>query len=125
MLHHLSLAVRDLREATRFYDPVLGALGYVRVWSFPDAVGYGPPGEGDRFALKQRGEAVQAPGPGFHVAFAAPTRAAVEAFWAQAMRHGGGDNGAPGLRERYGPDYFAAFVIDHDGYHLEAVCKAR
>ncbi len=128
MLHHLSLGVVQIERAVVFYDAVLRPLGYVRVWSDlrpgeqGQAVGYGHPGGGDELALKQvsggHGEAM----PGFHLAFSAGSREAVAAFHAAALLAGGRDNGAPGLRLHYGPDYFAAFVIDPDGYRLEAVC---
>jgi catechol 2,3-dioxygenase-like lactoylglutathione lyase family enzyme len=120
MLHHLSLAVSDLDRAANFYDAALAPLGYVRVWTAADAVGYGPPGGGDELAIKHRPGAV-APGPGFHVALAAPSRSAVDRFHAAALRHGGQDHGAPGLRPRYGASYYAAFAIDPDGHRLEAV----
>ena len=120
MLHHISLPVSDLAAAARLYDAALAPLGYVRVWSFPDAVGYGPPGGGDKLALKLR-TAVQAPSAGFHLALAAPTRRAVDDFWAAACANGATDNGAPGLRPRYGPHYYAAFIVDLDGVHIEAV----
>ena len=81
-------------------------------------------GEEDKFAIKLRGSAALAPGPGFHLAFAAPDRAAVDRFYDAALRTGGQDNGPPGLRPHYGPDYYAAFVIDPDGYHIEAVVTA-
>lgn len=57
-----------------------------------------------------------------HFCFTAPTRASVDAFHAAALAAGGSDNGAPGLREAYGPGYYAAFVVDPDGYRLEAYC---
>jgi catechol 2,3-dioxygenase-like lactoylglutathione lyase family enzyme len=121
MLHHISFAVSDLPRSLAFYDAVLGALGYVRVWSEPRAAGYGLPGGEDVFALKLRGKPWSAPGPGFHLAFAAPGRQAVVDFHAFAVQHGGLDNGPPGLRPGYGANYFAAFVIDPDGYRIEAV----
>jgi catechol 2,3-dioxygenase-like lactoylglutathione lyase family enzyme len=127
MLHHVSFGVTDLRRAVDFYDAVLEPLGYVRVWTDfegdPDtlAVGYGLPGGEDLLALKQRMHAHVAPGPGFHLAFSAPSREAVNRFHAAAMRTGGKDNGAPGLRPDYGPHYYAAFVIDPDGFRIEAV----
>ncbi|QNM94838.1 VOC family protein [Chitinimonas koreensis] len=127
MLHHLSFGVRDIVRAARFYDAVLAPLGYVRVWTDiedgdPDAaVGYGRPGGGDLFAIKLRADRAAAPGEGFHLAFAAPDRAAVQAFHAAALAQGGRDNGAPGLRPDYGDDYYAAFVVDPDGYRIEAV----
>lgn len=120
MLHHISLGVTDLNRSAAFYDAALAALGYVRVWSDDTAIGYGPPGGGDKLAIKLR-EGAAAPGPGFHLALAAPDRAAVDRFHEAALRHGGHDNGTPGLRPHYGPDYYAAFVIDPDGHHIEAV----
>lgn len=119
MLHHISFGVSDLRRASEFYDAALGTLGFVRLWSFSDAVGYGMPGGGDKFALKLRTNAVS-PGEGFHLAFAAPSRTAVDDFYAAALKAGGTDNGKPGLRTQYGPTYYACFVIDPDGHHLEA-----
>ena len=127
MLHHLSLGVADIERAAAFYDAALAPLGYVRVWEDirpgePDqAVGYGLPGGGDKLALKHRPEGQRPPGPGFHLAFAASGPDAVAAFHAAALRHGGTDNGPPGLRPDYGPTYYAAFVVDPDGHHLEAV----
>lgn len=120
MIHHVSLGSSDLQRSTAFYDAALSALGYVRVWADDTAVGYGLPGGGDKLAIKLQPHAV-APGPGFHLAFAAPTRQAVAAFHAAALRHGGRDNGAHGLRPHYGSNYFAAFVIDPDGHRIEAV----
>ncbi len=120
MLHHISFAVCDLEKASRLYDAALAPLGYSRVWTFPDAVGYGEEGGGDKLALKTRAE-VTPPGSGFHLAFTAKTRAQVDAFHAAAIKEGAQDNGAPGLRTHYGPHYYAAFVIDLDGYRIEAV----
>jgi len=125
VLHHVSLGVQDLARAAAFYDPVLAALGYVRVWAVADAIGYGLPGGGDKLALKARPGEARAPGPGFHLALAAPSRAAVDAWHAAALAHGGADNGAPGLRPRYGPYYYAAFVLDPDGNRLEAVINVK
>jgi catechol 2,3-dioxygenase-like lactoylglutathione lyase family enzyme len=126
MLHHVSLPVSNIERAASFYDHALAALGYVRV--FEDlrpgeqgqAVGYGLPGQDDKFCIKQAPSAVGA-GPGFHLAFAAPTRQAVHDFHAHALLRGGQDNGAPGPRPHYGPNYCACFVIDPDGHRLEAV----
>lgn len=127
MLHHLSFGVRDLRRAAEFYDAVLQPLGYVRVWTDfegdddTQAVGYGEPGGGDKLALKQCPNGAIAPGPGFHLAFSAPSREAVNRFHEAAMRSGGKDNGVPGLRLDYGPDYYAAYVVDPEGWRIEAV----
>jgi hypothetical protein len=61
---------------------------------------------------------------GLHISFVAPTRTAVDAFHAAALKAGGRDNGKPGLRPDYGPSYYAAFVYDRDGYRIEAHCGA-
>lgn len=120
MLGHLSLGVSDLARATAFYDAILAALGYVRVWTGERGVGYGEPGQGDKLNLFQS-EAVRPPAVGFHLAFNAPSLPAVDAFHAAALSAGASDSGAPGLRPHYGPAYYAAFVVDPDGYKLEAV----
>lgn len=120
MLHHLSIGVRDLERATAFHDAILAPLGIVRVWTDPDGVGYGPPGGGDKLAVMAR-QGAAAPGAGFHLAFEAPDQAAVNAFHASALANGGTDDGPPGLRPQYAPTYYAAFVIDPEGWRLEAV----
>jgi catechol 2,3-dioxygenase-like lactoylglutathione lyase family enzyme len=120
MIGHLSFGVRDLACATAFYDPVMATIGFVRVWSDATAAGYGPPGGDDKLALKLRDGAAP-PGAGFHLAFDAADRDAVDRFHAAALAHGGTSDGAPGLRPHYGPTYYAAFVTDPDGYKLEAV----
>jgi catechol 2,3-dioxygenase-like lactoylglutathione lyase family enzyme len=122
MLHHLSFATTDLARSTAFYDAVLSALGYSRVWTDRTAVGYGHPGTGDKLAIKLRADVV-VPGPGFHAAFAAADRDAVDRFYQAAIRTGGKDNGSPGLRPQYGENYYAAFVFDPDGYAIEAVAN--
>lgn len=121
MLHHLSFAVTDIARSGAFYDAVLAPLGYGRVWEDETFVGYGSEAGKDVFALKLRPENAGVPGDGFHVAFAAPTRKAVSAFYEAALVHGGRDNGGAGLHPEYGPGYFAAFVMDPDGYRIEAV----
>ena len=120
MLGHLSFGVADLARAAAFYDAALAPLGVVRVWTSPKGVGYGPPGGQDRLALFPVASPV-APGAGFHLAFDAPDRAAVDAFHAAAMGNGGRDLGGPGLRPHYSATYYAAFVADPDGHKLEAV----
>jgi catechol 2,3-dioxygenase-like lactoylglutathione lyase family enzyme len=120
MLHHLSFGVSELARASTFYDAVLAALGYRRVFADQSFVGYGLIDGEDLFALKLR-EGTAAPGAGCHLAFAAPSRAAVDAFHRAGLRHGGRDDGAPGLRPHYGPNYYAAFLVDPDGYRIEAV----
>jgi catechol 2,3-dioxygenase-like lactoylglutathione lyase family enzyme len=120
MLHHISFGVRDLQLAGLFYDAALGALGYRRVFEDDTAIGYGVEDDKDLLCLKLRPDAA-APGAGFHMAFSAPSRAAVDAFHAAALAVGGSDNGAPGLRPDYGDNYYAAFLVDPDGHRIEAV----
>ena len=126
-LHHLSLGVTDLDRSARFYDAALAPLGLVRVWSDlrpgepGEGVGYGPPGAGDVLALKHRPGETATTVAGFHLAFAAPSRAAVQRFHAIACEAGGRSDGAPGPRPAYGRHYYAAFVFDPDGHRLEAV----
>lgn len=128
MLHHMSVAVADVSRSAAFYDAALVPLGYVRAWThevdagFKEvAIGYGLPGADDEFAIRLRSEGVPPPIEGFHVAFSAPSREAVTAFYQVALANGGRDNGGSGIHQEYGPNYFAAFVIDPDGYRLEAV----
>jgi catechol 2,3-dioxygenase-like lactoylglutathione lyase family enzyme len=121
LLHHVSFGVADLPAMATFYDAVLAPLGHVRVWDGPRSVGYGLPGQGDELLLSLREDGVQPPGAGFHLAFSAASRDAVDRFHAAALAQGGTDNGAPGLREHYGANYYAAFVIDPEGCRIEAV----
>ncbi len=121
MLHHLSFAVTDLERSARFYEASLKTLGYKRVISNKWVVGWGLEKGEDKFSIKLQKRGVNIPGPGFHLAFAAPSRNAVDAFHKAAIKHGGKDNGGSGLHREYGPNYYAAFVFDPDGYPIEAV----
>ncbi len=125
MLDHLAVDVSDLARSRRFYAAALAPLGYVVTREAAAAVGFGV-AEGEGRSRDPAGEfwiAVGAPpAPHIHFAFGAPSRAAVDAFFAAALAAGGVDNGRPGLRPRYHPNYYAAFVIDPDGYTIEAVC---
>lgn len=119
MFDHVSIGVRDLALAKRFYDAALHALGYVCLSENTDALGYGR----DKIGLWVGKAARPVPsdtGSNLHFCFAAPTREAVDAFHVAALSTGGADNGAPGLRPDYGADYYAAFVVDLDGYRIEA-----
>jgi catechol 2,3-dioxygenase-like lactoylglutathione lyase family enzyme len=127
VLDHLAIDVSDLDRSRRFYAAALAPLGYVVRREAAASVGFGV-AEGEGRSLDPGGDfwiAVGAPpAPHIHFAFSAPSRAAVDAFFAAALQAGGGDNGRPGLRLRYHPDYYAAFVVDPDGYNIEAVCHA-
>lgn len=121
MLNHVSIGVSDIARTRRFYDAVLQPLGYRCLSEGADSLGYG-----DGAVVLWIG-AAKRPVPadeasGLHFCFTAPTRQSVEAFHAAALRNGGLDNGKPGLRDDYGPDYYAAFVVDPDGYRIEAYC---
>ncbi|QJE72080.1 VOC family protein [Aerophototrophica crusticola] len=124
MLGHLSFGVRDLDASVSFYDAALAPLGLVLVWRSGRGAGYGPPGGEDILALFQEPGA-HPPGPGFHLAFDAPDRTAVDRFHAAALSKGGRDQGPPGLRPQYHAHYYAAFVLDPDGHKLEAVHQPR
>jgi catechol 2,3-dioxygenase-like lactoylglutathione lyase family enzyme len=119
MLGHVSIGVRDLEKAARFYDAAMAAVGWTRVWTEPGGLGYGYSGN-DKLAVFLHADA-SAPGPGFHLAFDAPNRGAVDAFHAAALANGGTDIGVPGPRPQYSPSYYAAFVLDPEGWKLEAV----
>ena len=120
MLHHVSVGVRSVEEAVKFDDRVLGALGYRRVMEFlPYAVAYGD-GAPEFWVQLPADRAPATIGNGVHIAFAAPNKAAAEAFHREALAAGGKDEGAAGPRPDYGPHYFGAFVRDLDGNKLEA-----
>lgn len=119
MLDHVSIGVRDIGRSRRFYDAALAALGYSCRSPGDSSLGYGR----DRAELWVL--AVERPvpadeGSGLHLCLEADGRAAVDAFHSAALKAGGKDNGKPGLRADYGPGYYAAFVIDPDGYRIEA-----
>lgn len=122
MISHLSLGVRDLAASTALYDRCLAPLGYVRRYATERVSGYGPPGADASLDLFQVGAgSTRSPIAGFHLAFEAPSLAAVDAFHREALTAGGIDSGQPGLRPQYGDGYYAAFVLDLDGHKLEAV----
>jgi catechol 2,3-dioxygenase-like lactoylglutathione lyase family enzyme len=120
MLHHISFPVADLGRSAQLYDQALAPLGYWKVCEGEGFVGYGTEAGKDQLLLSAHVDA-RAASPGFHLALAAPSRAAVDQFHQQALKLGAHCNGPPGLRVHYGPHYYAAFIIDLDGYHLEAV----
>ena len=124
MFDHLSLGIGDLERSRAFYDASLAALGLKRLSDGEDSLGYGDTSVGLWLLLCARPVPAEAES-GLHLCFRATSRAAVDRFHAAALARGGQDNGAPGLRPDYGPDYYAAFVIDPDGYRLEAYCSAH
>lgn len=121
MLDHISIAVTDLGRSQVFYDAVLEPLGYVRIFESNNACGYAPRGQTDEpFAIRRNASAVKPPHT-MHIAFAASSRDAVVAFYEAALRLGAISAGKPELQQEYGDGYFAAFVLDPDGYRIEAV----
>ena len=126
MVNHLSIGVGNLERSIAFYDIALARLGYSRLWKSKDAAGYGIPGQDEPFAIKQESHAVhRGSSSRSHIAFIAKSRKAVSDFYLAATENGGAELGKPGLRPQYGPNYFAAFVADPDGYKIEAVCHLQ
>jgi catechol 2,3-dioxygenase-like lactoylglutathione lyase family enzyme len=124
MLHHVSVGVSDVVRAARFYDSVLGALGYKRVMEvMPYGIGYGETTPVFWVQLPHD-QSPASVGNGVHVGFIGRSKAVIETFHRAALEAGGRDEGAPGPRPDYGPDYFGAFVRDLDGNKLEAVLVA-
>lgn len=129
MIDHYTLVVRDYEAAKAFYLAALQPLGYALVMELTrDAIpslpcektcGLGVGGKPDLWIRPADGGVAPT-----HVAFRAESRAIVDAFHAAALAAGGRDHGAPGVREHYHPSYYGAFVLDPDGYNVEAVCHA-
>ena len=125
MLDHVGIAVSSIERSRAFYDRALKPIGITLLWEVgPEqteaggtALGYGSDGK-PYFWIGDN----QRAGEGTHVAFAVASRAEVDAFHAAALAAGGRDNGGPGLRPHYHPNYYGAFVLDPDGTNVEAVC---
>ncbi|MGH6769331.1 MAG: VOC family protein [Xanthobacteraceae bacterium] len=125
MIDHLGFPVSDYERSKAFYEQALKPLGYALVVEVESnemgapACGFGPGGNPDFWIGGEGGV-----GNPIHVAIVAKDRATVDAFHKAALAAGGKDNGAPGLRPHYGPNYCAAFVLDPDGHNIEAVCHS-
>jgi catechol 2,3-dioxygenase-like lactoylglutathione lyase family enzyme len=117
MYDHIGLKVKDLSASVRFYTAALAPLGYVLCSQDDAGAGFGPRNEPALWLYVDRSSAA-----GVHVAFRSPNRAAVDRFHTAALEAGGRDNGHPGLRADYSPNYYAAFLLDPDGNNVEAVC---
>ena len=126
---HLTVGSSDMDRSVRFYDAVLAPVGLVRLKSFRSASGYGP----KDFAginlpfwiLRPHDRKAASAGNGVTVAFTVPSRAAVDAFHGAALANGGTDDGPPGLRTHYHPDYYGAYVRDPEGNKICAVCHVK
>ena len=128
MIDHTGLVVSDYDKSKAFYTQALAAIGYGLLMEFPAAVtghtdvaGFGEGGKPD-FWISRGPEANKPP---IHIAFRVPNRAMVDAFHAAGLAAGGVDNGAPGIRAHYHPNYYGAFVLDPDGHNIEAVCHEQ
>ncbi len=119
MFDHISLGVRDLARTKRFYDAALQPLGLRCLRSSETSLGYGT-NKVSLWLLLTEYPVPPDPRSGLHIAFNAPDVRSVGEFYIAGLSAGGSDNGAPGERLEYGPDYYAAYVLDPDGYRLEA-----
>ena len=121
MINHVSIGVSEIGRAKSFYDAALKPLGYSCLSAGDTSLGYGKDTVGLWISLtKSPVKADRA--SGLHFCFDGPTRKSIDAFHNAALASGGRDNGKPGLRADYGEEYYAAFVIDPDGYRIEAYC---
>ena len=116
MLDHITLIVTDGARSKKFYAAALKPLGYEITMEFGPSAGFGQAGKPDFWIAPGK------PGSISHVAFHAKDRKTVDAFYKAAIAAGGKDNGKPGLRAQYHPNYYGAFVFDPDGHNIEAVC---
>ena len=125
MIDHMGITVGDIEISKAFYLNALGALGYVLCRNNPKVISFGIC-EGHGKSTDPGGEFWLSKGtpmtPRVHVAFNAASWVDVDAFFAAGLAAGGIDNGAPQLRTHYHPHYYAAFLLDPDGYNIEAVC---
>ena len=125
MIDHISIAVLDLGKAGAFYAAVLAPLGFTKMREWPDAaIGFGKK-HPEFWINKRAGMSRIADDSGVHICLRAPDPASVDAFHAAALKAGGSSDGEPGVRERYNPRYYAAFVRDLDGNRIEAVTFLR
>ena len=116
MIDHVSIAVRDLAASVRFYEQVLGVLGFTKLRDLPATVGFGK--QYPEFWLNHRPKMIVDPETGAHVALRAPDRESVDRFFAEALRLGATSDLAPHMRRE---TYYAAFIRDPDGNRIEAV----
>ena len=124
MIDHLGFGVSNLSKSRHFYEAALASLGYAVLMELTKEQTGGYAGVGMGIAPKPDfwlHKATNQPAP-LHIAFVAESRAQVDAFYSAALATGANNNGAPGLRPHYHPNYYAAFVIDPDGHNLEVVC---
>lgn len=119
MIDHASIGVRNVAASKRFYDAALQPLGYHCLSEASESLGYGAKGPALWVNAAERPVPADSRS-GLHLCFSAPNRKSVDAFHAAGLASGGRDNGPPGLRPDYGAGYYAAYLIDPDGYRIEA-----
>ena len=124
MIDHTGVIVSDFEKSKKFYAEALAPIGFQKLLEFPaevtghmDVAGFGEPPKPE-FWISRGIPNV----PPMHIAFRVSERVQVDAFYAAAIAAGGRDNGPPGIRAQYHPDYYGAFVLDPDGHNIEAVC---
>lgn len=124
MIDHMGLTVSDFEKSKHFYAAALAPIGYRIVAEIPaetpqgaHVLGLGEPPHPDFWIVSGKPNE-----PRIHIGFRVDTRTKVDAFHAAAIEAGGRDNGGPGIRSRYHPNYYAAFVFDPDGHNIEVVC---
>lgn len=120
MLDHIGIRVKDYKSTVEFYRQVLAPLHYELLMEVAGFAGFGEKGAQGPIAAFWIHQDPAPSGP-MHIAFRAKNRAAVDAFYAAAIKAGGKDNGKPGIRAMYHPNYYGAFVLDLDGNNIEAV----
>jgi catechol 2,3-dioxygenase-like lactoylglutathione lyase family enzyme len=120
MIHHVSLGTSDVARARAFYDPLMALIGFRLIKLSDTALHYGASDIVFSLETPVDGKPAHA-GNGIHVAFQAPDRETVRRFHETALRHGGADEGQPGIRANYNANYYGAFVRDPDGNKIEAV----
>ena len=123
MFSHVTIGSNDMGKAKPFYDALLQPLGLVRHMDYPNAVGYGPAGGRPQlWILKPVDRKPATVGNGITVGLEAATRATVDAAYKAGMAAGGKDEGAPGIRAHYHPNYYGAYLRDPDGNKVCIVC---
>ncbi len=119
MIDHITIAVSDLQKSKKFYESALAPLGYSLSFGKEDVFWAFDVGDGSLFEIQQSGS--KPPQTHLHVAFRVKNKTEVETFYRAALDAGAADNGAPGPRPEYTANYFACFVLDPDGYNIEAM----
>jgi len=117
MIDHVSVRVQDFSRLLTFYREALAPIGYKVIMEYPGAVGLGADGKPDLWLMQ-----TDQPLNPTHVALSSGAREPIDAFYSAGLAAGGSDNGPPGLRLDYHPNYYGAFVLDPEGNNIEVVC---